>query len=514
VKEGVKYLVALSFPLIVSGGCAGAGDLLNQAGSGLGGIPGVRSLTGGAGAANTSSVTGAVNKEVSKIVGVDSPMPAVLAAVQSEGKADIASIYSDDIDGDDAALARAERGRVAQIVGNEAASVSEFEKAIEKIREFEDRATVSAGDVASHAAALVVNDTMIPYEPAGFEKVLAYHFQALNYLMQGKVEDAGVEVRRANAEQERALKQHEQELLEAEQEAKEKGFKPSDLLPSLRALMSKDAVSLAGKVKNSFQNAYTFYMSGVVREALNEPNDAYIDYKKALEIAPNNTFIQRDVARLAKSLGMTSDASVSAKVLGNAKVRDASKAEVIVLLEDDLVPEKAAAPYNFPLPIPGITGLKTMPIATYQAVAYKAQPAVLKSNGKEVARTENICSIDALAVKAYEESAPARVTRQVVRSAIKAGATGAAAVYGGVAAGTAAGLLSSATEQADTRSWRSLPQNAQVLRTEVAPGAQLELVHQGSGAKATIDAQLQAGKTLVVRATRIGGKLFVKSVTL
>ncbi len=57
-------------------------------------------------------------------------------------------------------------------------------------------------------------------------------------------------------------------------------------------------------MKHSFQNAATFYLSGVVWEMLGERNDAYIDYKKALEIFPDNLFLQADVMRLGKRLGM------------------------------------------------------------------------------------------------------------------------------------------------------------------------------------------------------------------
>lgn len=63
--------------------------------------------------------------------------------------------------------------------------------------------------------------------------MLVYHFQALNYLMQGKLEAAGVEVRRANAEQVRALKEHQQELTKAEGQAREKGFASSDFVAEL-----------------------------------------------------------------------------------------------------------------------------------------------------------------------------------------------------------------------------------------------------------------------------------------
>jgi len=449
-----------------------------------------------------------------KVEGIESDVPAILSEVASGKSYPIDEILEDDIDGGDAALARSERGRIAQIEGNPKASVPEFEAAVVKIKEFEDRATVSASDVGSHAAALVVNDTMIPYEPAGFEKVFVYHFQALNYLMEGNLEGAGVEVRRANAEQERALKEHADEVAEAEKEAQSKGFKVSDLSAGvLKALGGSAAVG--AQVKNSFQNAYTFYMSGVVHELNGEPNDAYIDYKKALEIYPENSFVQRDVARLAASLSMTDDIARLKKAHPDAFAQpvatDASKTEVVVLFEDGLVPGKSAFWFPIPIPIPSAPGLTAVAIPTFKTSLNPVHPLTASSGAAALGKTERICATDALAVKAYEESAPAMIARQIVRAAIKGTASAMASKYGGVAGGLAMAAYNTLTEVADTRSWRSLPENAQVMRIAAEPGSTVDLVHDGTGAKGSVTLPAEPGKKVVVRAIRIGSQLFVQN---
>lgn len=452
-----------------------------------------------------------------EVSGIDSEVPELLKELGSGKKVDISSVLSDELDGRDEALARSERGRLAQLQNEGSISVEEFNGVVEKIKDFDERASVSARDIAAQAAALVINDNMIPYEPSGFERVLVYHFQALNYLMEGKTEDAGVEVRRANAEQEEALKAHEAELVEAEAEAKENGFKSSDIKASVMQSLG-GARQVAALVKNSFQNAYTFYMSAVVHEIMNEPNDAFIDYKKALEIAPSNTVIQRDVARLAKALSMTDDIGRLSRrfpaAFAAAKPVDKSRSEVIVLFEDGVVPGKEAISFPIPIPIPSAPGLTAIAIPTFKASVAPVRPIALKAGGKELARSQSICAIDALAVKAYEESAPAMITRQIVRAAIKGTASSLAGQHGGALAGLAVGAVAAVTEIADTRSWRSLPQNAQVLRTEVAPGAILELVHQGSGATGKITVPTESGKRVIVRVSRIGSKLFIQNIAL
>ena len=134
---------------------------------------------------------------------------------------------------------------------------------------------------------------------------MLHHYQALNFLTKKDLEGAAVEVRRANNEQEEALRRFESEV-EAAQKAAEKkhiSSKSQSAVSSSYAQMDE----VAGKVKNSFQNAYTFYVSGFIYELLDQANDAYIDYKKALEIYPENRYLQQDVIRLARALNMGED---------------------------------------------------------------------------------------------------------------------------------------------------------------------------------------------------------------
>lgn len=123
--------------------------------------------------------------------------------------------------------------------------------------------------MGDQVASLVVNDTVIDYEPAGFERVMMYHFQALNHLAKGDLEAAGVEVRRANDEQERARKTHEKEITEAQEGSVSKGISLSDFSSDIAKALGKSG-TVGNGVKNSFQNASTFYMSAVVHELMDD----------------------------------------------------------------------------------------------------------------------------------------------------------------------------------------------------------------------------------------------------
>lgn len=445
--------------------------------------------------------------------GVPSVVPSYLRDADQTKQLDVGNILKDDLDGSSAGLARLERGRIAHVKGDFGTSEEEFRHAIELSGRFDDRAKISLSAVSDQVTSIVYNDSVIDYEPAGFERVMMHHFQALNFLARGNLDSAAVEVRRANDEQERALKAHEREVAEAQKASSEKGITWSDLSNDVaNALGNSKAVG--NSVKNSFQNAYTFYMSGVVHELQNEPNDAFIDYKKALEIASQNRFIQRDVARLAKQLAMTDDIGRYSKIFPKAfAALDAPKegdVDLVVLFEDGLVPEKQAI--KLPLPVPGVGGLTAFAIPTYHVSVTPPQPLVVRGGTTPLGKTERICAIDALAVKDYEEKAPAMLVRQVLRTAAKGVATAAAGHYGGGLGSLASSAYAVATEKADTRSWRSLPQNAQLLRAHVKPGTTLDLVHPKTGARGSLTVPT-GSRSLVVRAIRIGSTLLVTNAS-
>jgi hypothetical protein len=451
-----------------------------------------------------------------EIIGIDSEVPRLLKVMGGGKKIDIATAISDEQDGYDSTLARAELGRIAQLQGETQASVEQFEEVLDDIDDIDERAIISISDWAAHAAALIVNDNVIPYAPPAWERVLAYHYQALNYLMLENIEDAGVEVRRANAAQERALNDHEDEIEDAEEEAKKNALETGAFTKKIDSMLGSSK-AVAAQVKNSFQNAYTFYLSAVVHELLGEPNDGYIDYKKALEIAPTNVTIQRDVARLAKSLDMTDDIAEFSKrfpaVFKSAKPLSKGESEVVVLFEDGIIPGKTAVSFPIPIPIPSAPGLTTLAIPIYKTSKSPVSPLSVSQGGASLGRTERICAMDALAVKAYEENALAMIIRQIVRASIKGAASALASKHGGLLAGGAVAVYNVLSEVADTRSWRSLPQNAQVFRGRIAPGSKLEFVHGASGARASVTAPSGSGKKMIVRVTRIYSKLFVQSVS-
>jgi hypothetical protein len=435
----------------------------------------------------------------------------IIAGLNAGAALDTGKLLAAECRGSDRILYSMERGRIAHILGNVDGSLRDFNVSMEAIRFNETKALITAVSAAENVGALLFNDNAISYEGEGYERVMLHHYQALNFLTKRDLEGAAVEVRRANNEQVEALRRFEREVDAVEKEADEKRIssKSQSIVSNRYAQMNE----IAGKVKNSFQNAYTFYVSGFIYELLDQANDAYIDYKKALEIYPENHFIQQDVIRLAASLNMEEDLNDLQARFGSHRRRPPTETdnagELLVLFEDGLAPQKQEVRIALPF---REAGLVTLAFPIY-AERYTPQiPLSISSDTKFLGSTETICDIRALAVKALKEKAPIIATRQLIRALAKGASNHAAKKQFGDLGILGMNVINYATEQADLRSWLTLPANAQVLRVSLPPGRhRIVARHARGGTTADVEI-LPNGKTLL-RVVRVGRHFYTASTS-
>ncbi len=392
-----------------------------------------------------------------------------------------------------------ESARLFQIASNYTKSSKQFEKAFTFFNEEDRRAKLSLSQGGSFLGSLALNDNALPYKAEAYERIFAYQYQSLNFLANHDLQGAMVEVRRANEEQVFALEQHHKELAKAESEAKKEQVSPD--LEQYRSYMGEN-FNTAAKVKNSFQNAYTFYYSGIIREAAGELNDAYIDYKKALEIYPDNDYVQADVWRLAKKLRMDSDLDYLNRVVKEKNRLNTSAGQVVIFYEEGFVPAKE----EVYLPFSSYTRTYTFAFPVYLKPWVPNFPIKISADGKYLGTSNEIVDTHALAAKALQEGAFSRILRQMLRlrtkaqlqqEALKQNDNGWAQFF--------ASSYSMLSEQADMRSWLSLPKQVQVARFNLPPGS-----HQIHFSKATfsyeINVTIEAGKTSLIRLTNPGNQ--------
>jgi len=408
------------------------------------------------------------------------------------------------------ALSHLEKARFQFLSHNWLASQKSFEVVYNQVQAQEQAANIQISRGLKKASAVVSNDNAIAYEIPSYEQSMLHSYQALNYLYQGSLEGALVEVRRANLVQERALKTNEAEIYSAQEEMANKGINTNKLYENYPSMDN-----FIGDVKNSFQNAYTFYLSGLLYEAGKQPNDAYIDYKRAIEIYPNNTYLQQDVLRLAKKLGMHEDLAGFEQKFGQYKTVNKKKSgQVVVIFEQGIVNAKEEAKLNLPI-FNSNSNVKffTFALPVYRGGLSTLTPLTISIDEKSYLSQE-IVKLQSLATKNLKDNLPGLVTRQVIRLVAKEQLRHNMKKSGGDIGNILASLYNVASEKADTRSWSSLPGNVQIMKLDNIAEGHKKLVISYAGKNEIIEIDVIENGTTLINFTAIGGYTGYQTINL
>jgi len=409
---------------------------------------------------------------------------------------------SENTDGADKILYLMEKGRTGQIGKDTRSSIADFKLAMEEMEANDDEAKFTASGAGAQTAALLTNDNAIPYKGESYERIFLHHFQAMNYLFDKNIDAAVVEVRRANENQMLALQEHETEIAELEEENSEaQGF-----------LGKFDSLNIsAERVKNSFQNAYTFYTSAVIYEILGQANDAYIDYKKAIEIFPENSYLQQDVLRLASQLSMKEDLErYTAQFENKPQTVNNGDGELIVFFEHGFAPPKL----EIKVDLSTVSGIHSVAFPTYAPLWNNTLPLKITNaaGNKFIGDTQPIVFVQALASKALQEKLPSMITRQILRVVAK-NATQHEASKRSEGLGLVMAIFNVVSENADQRSWLTLPNDAQIFRGSLGKGDHTLLLNNGM-ATGSIKVTLTPGKKTIVRVISTGNSVHAESITM
>ena len=323
----------------------------------------------------------------------------------------------------------------------------------------EDRYTKS---VSKEAVSLVTSDQMRPYSGTRYERLLSHYYRALNYVYQGQLDGALVECRRATA------------LINY--------FKGED------------------EKYDFFGAGFLAYLSGVLFEATGEWNDAYISYKQAAEYyrnAAEKTGVEmpedigRSLVRLARKLGFVDELARYQGQYGQFSPRPANTGELILFYESGYVPPKREEALTFPiLKTDDVKDEKFAPtLMGREGRVYKdieleyilrvAIPTIdsrrpllsgievavgdVKTRGMLVEDVENI------AIETFNAQRPIILLRTLGRALLKYLAYRKANTEN-EALGLLVNLAGVVTEQADKRSWQTLPNQIFIVRMSLPVG--------------------------------------------
>lgn len=403
----------------------------------------------------------------------------------------------------DADLTGLEKGNVLLAYGRPEESEEVFGSVIEPYIRIEDNKPVIdlEGLGGNLTASTVGDDRSIAYRVPGHEMVMAMSYRAMAFLFMGRMESAMVEVRRAAQIQESILDAYRQELDDAPEE-EEKQTAMNDKVMELIARM--DSV-LSGS-PGSWNNAYVWWLSGVLREAYGEPTVAQIDYQRAFEINRDHPLFQADLIRLlqANDPGRLRDLLVEfpdlAEVVENLPRNTSS---IVVVYEESLVPMMKADTFRMIWP-----GLHTinLTVPVYLHGRYLPSAIQVSTHGESRDLREG-ASVQSLAYHRLKENMTAVVWRNISRNIARAVANKSSEEVGGwleigmKVATTVKGLA----EEADTRSWSTLPMVVQVGRIWVEPGETEVVLASRLGELGPLSVPVSPGGTTLIYVKDTGG---------
>ena len=352
-------------------------------------------------------------------------------------------------------------GILYHYAGEYDSSISNFFAAENQI---EDLYTKS---ISLQVLSFAVNDNILPYEGEDFEKVLVNIFLALNYANKGMMDDALVEARKVDLKLREYSRKYEE--------------------------------------KNTYQeDAFIRYITGVLYESAGEINDAFISYRKAYETygiyskeygtkAPD--FLLDDLVRTATQLSFTEEAnqyqSLGGKVYDKSAKTDGRILVIVYAGKGPIkkeerptvsIPDTSGTLHTFQVALP-----KFLPrynrFQTYKVLAVSNDDSLYTTT----VTAENITAIaekslnDRLVLTYLKSGGRALLkflAAEKMKSEIKKSGKDKAKNFLG---SLAVDLVIGATEQADLRTWRTLPSEIQLAQYFLPSGTYKVKVSDSNG---------------------------------
>ncbi len=401
----------------------------------------------------------------------------------------------------DALLWRLEQGAILSDSGDAAGGLQAFAAAEEMVNRFEAEAQVRLG---SEFLTLLSNQATLPYRGRAYEKVLLNTYKALNQLELGQPEAARVELNRALRRQQDAVHENRRRI-EAAQEAAARARAgqltgpdgqprtPYDVDRALRDPVFADATQAELARLDARLLPYADYVN---------PFTVFLDGLFFAHQAVDNTDVERALKSFERVLGMSPGRHVAADYAMVERMANGEPAEIVtyVLFATGSAPVREEVRFDIPLFLVSSTPYIG---AAFPRLRFRDRfiPELTARTRDGTARTtELLCSMDAVIARDFRNEWPELVIRTLLTTATKAVAG--KALQDSFRDNSAAQALAwmanltwqLATNQADLRSWTSLPKHFAYLRLPTPEDGALTL-HVGS---ATRELQVAPGRTNVV----------------
>lgn len=378
-----------------------------------------------------------------------------------------------------------EKGELFSLGSNYTASRDTWLKGDEIIQAWENDIRNNSSRLSGDIGSYLISDKTRRYEGQDYEKVLLSTRLTLDHIMLGNFEHARIEMKKTYEREKliEAFREKEYEALKAEAQKQETGqIARLDGYP-----MEEIDTTEVRELKNGFQNAFAHYLAGYFFEVTDEPSLAEPGYRNALQLAPGKAIIQSALEGVGKARP------------------DPGEVDVLFVIETGFAPSIDSL--NIPIPIPRKNGIVITPLSF--PVIKSSSPVPVPASLTVAVRqlpVETLTNTDTMARRQLKDQMPSIILRSVIRSGFKSVVQDQANKAHWVA-GLLANVVAVATEQADDRNWRTLPERISVARTSLPQGRHLIEFQTSAGSYRT-EADV-AGRFTIVPIRITGDAVYV-----
>ncbi|SDH65084.1 hypothetical protein [Propionivibrio dicarboxylicus] len=378
-----------------------------------------------------------------------------------------------------------EKGELFSLGNNYLASRDIWMKGDEIIQAWENEFRTNPSKLFGDIGSYLISDKTRRYDGQDYEKVMLSTRLTLTHIMLGHFDNARIEMKKTYEREKliESFREKEYDALAAENEKEGNGeIKKLDGYP-----MAEIDTPEVRELKNGFQNAFAHYLAGYFFEVTNESSLAEPGYRNALQLAPNSRMILRALENIGR------------------EPLPEGQSEVLFVIETGFAPSIDSL--NIPIPIPRKRGTIVTPLS-FPVVTSSPKvlvPPTIKLVDQALP-VETLTNIDTMARRMIRDQMPGTILRTVIRAGFKSLVQDQAEKAHWLA-GLIAKVASVATEQADDRNWRMLPERISIARGRLPHGRRsIEFQTNAGSYRTEVDI---AGAFTIVPIRLTGGAVYV-----
>ena len=413
--------------------------------------------------------------------------------------------------GNNVVIAHLEKGMIHRVAGDLQTSNEAFGVADKAIDLYDEQAAIQ---LSANIAAMLTNQTALPYRGKNYDRIMLSTYRALNFMEMGDFDSARVELNRARQRQRDAVARNAKRIEQIEAEAEkiaarnDYNFDQSVKDPGFRSRLREVYGDLDQySAYELYVNPFCEWLQGVYfLHTGYDPSDieqARFALKRTVGLMPDNPFLIEDLNHADRAASGASVQPITYVIFetGTAPRREEISINIPIFLVDDgeLPYVGAAFPY-----------LERNP----NYIRYLD----VNASGSSY-RTSRLANIDAIVTQEFQQELPLIIARTLITTAtkaIKSYVTNKAAQdeeeWVEVFVKIANIVYDAGTNEADLRTWATLPKEFQYARFDTPANGMIAIVSE-TGVPARVEVEPKKTNLVLIRSFNIDVPLKVSVVS-